>query len=106
MGIAVATNALCLAVTVIVTLATTVVMAVSILTDYWELVEYSRADIEILAAENGGKIIVEEMFDGRVLRVFNESTQSSDVLVQMHGGLWSLCYDLSGRKDFLNSKFI
>ncbi len=95
-------NLLCLVFTVCVTLATTVVLSVAVLSDYWELVKYSAE--EVGRALEGSDLKAEALFDGKVLVVKSKSISQNasgsvqDVLVQMHGGLWSTCYDLT-RKE-------
>ncbi len=124
----------CLAVTVLVTLSTTVVVGIAVLSDYWEIVQYSsdtisevrrkkKVKFEVLfggalgkvyhsclqllsPAESGssssssastGSHQVEVLFGGKVVVIKRSDNGSlEELLVQMHGGLWTLCLDLTG----------
>lgn len=124
------TNILCLLGTVLITLATTVIVGVVVLSDYWENIKYSQEIVDDLVQKAGGNMNTELLFEGKVIVVKNKtvaavagatspaaatnSTNSSssnnnnnvnnaqvvrevpvELLVQMHGGLWSLCKDLT-----------
>jgi hypothetical protein len=43
------TNVFCLVATILITIATTVVMGIAVLSDYWEQVVYSRQMVESIA---------------------------------------------------------
>ncbi|TRY68902.1 hypothetical protein TCAL_09652 [Tigriopus californicus] len=92
-------NLFCLVVTVTVTLVTTLLMGVTVLSDNWEIILYSRTKVETIAKVNRTNATVEELFEGKTLIVTqwtNVSTAGQrDFLIQLHGGLWSVCWDLS-----------
>ena len=104
------TNILCLVGTVLITLATTVIVGVVVLSDYWETIQYSRDIVTDLVQKAGGNMATELLFEGKVIVVKNLTLISStngtappttvkevpvELLVQMHGGLWSMCMDLT-----------
>lgn len=84
---------LCLCWSLLATLATTAVMVVAVVSNYWESVTYSPE-----AAGPGAEVL----FGGKVIAVSPNASASSeagtDLLISMHGGLWSLCLDLTGKE--------
>ncbi len=116
------TNLFCLVATILITIATTVVMGLVILSDFWERIKYSRQAVDDIIANHtiavttvnpadstpppSASVLVEELFEGRVIAVSNSSslkTSSEEegvvyLLVRLHAGLWSLCYDLTGKE--------
>lgn len=92
-------NLFCLVVTVTVTLVTTLLMGITVLSDNWEIILYSRTMVETIVKVNQTNTTVEELFEGKTFVVTqwtNTSTaKQRDFLIQLHGGLWSFCWDLS-----------
>ena len=111
------TNILCLVGTVLITLATTVIVGVVVLSDYWENIQYSRDIVIDLVQKSGANMATELLFEGKVIVVKNRTVVPTsptavvngttagaqqivkdvpvELLIQMHGGLWSLCMDLT-----------
>ena len=132
-------NLFCLVVTMTVTLVTTVIIGVTVLSDYWEVIHYSREIVDDLVQKAGGNFTVESMYDGRVIIAAAHAVNGSgsgggssgsggggsgavisagsiptgndsvlrekDLLVQLHGGLWSLCLDLTGKGELGQTRF-
>ena len=93
----------CLIATSILTLLTTVMMSITVISSHWESIHFSRYKIETILNRTGG-ILTEELFEGRVLVIKNSSSDEDSnlrgnetLLVSLHGGLWSVCIDLSGK---------
>ena len=97
--------------TIVVTLSTTALMCISILTDYWETVTYPLTNIEkVLNASSslennivGDKAddvyTVETLYKGKV--IFVQSGKAiKEIMIEMHAGLWAICYDLTGSFHF------
>ena len=98
-------NVIVLIVTIIVTLSTTAIMCLSILTNYWEVVTFSLAEIEKIvnettSAEAANKddalVSVADLHGGKVILVQQEK-HSTEILIQIHAGLWTICYDVTGK---------
>ena len=97
--------------TIVVTLSTTALMCISILTDYWETVTYPLTNIEkVLNASSslennmvGDKeddvYTVETSYKGKVIFVQN-AEGIKEIMIEMHAGLWAICYDLTGSFHF------
>ena len=112
------TGAACLSITVGVTLLTTILVGVTIMSNHWEVIRFSRPVVEKLLTKTFDGLRTESLFDGRALVVINGTSDFFDgdnatglsinetadffldnveeVLIQMHGGLWTVCLDLSG----------
>ena len=98
-------NVIVLIVTIIVTLSTTAIMCLSILTNYWEVVTFSLAEIEKIvnettSAEAANKddalVSVADLHGGKVILVQQEK-HTTEILIQIHAGLWTICYDVTGK---------
>ena len=101
-------NVIVFLVTIVVTLATTALMCFCVVTDYWEIVSYplsniekilntsSIAGIEQSAGNNVNKnVSVESLYDEKVIFI-KEENETTQIMIQMNAGLWSICYDVSG----------
>lgn len=101
-------DVLCLGLTVSVTIVTTILVAVTVMSDYWERVHFSH-EMVIKAMNNSDDLHLSQvLFEGQVF-VLEPSVEQYDleviVLAPMHGGLWTLCYELSGEMDKILSMF-
>ena len=105
-------NIIVLVVTIVVTLSTTALMCLCVVTDYWEIVAFPISNIEKIlnikdisdASERPTNIekkdkyygfSVESLYDEKVFIIRN-GTKINQTMIQMHAGLWSTCYDVSG----------
>ena len=98
--------------TIGVTLSTTALMCMCVVTDYWEIVSYPMTSIEKILNESKlgigdsiSDVSVESLFQEKVT-VIKEKTETKQIMIQMHAGLWSICYDVAGNLIcfyFLNS---
>ena len=98
--------------TIAVTLSTTALMCMCVVTDYWEIVSYPMTSIEKILNESKigigdsiSDVSVESIFQEKVT-VIKEKTETKQIMIQMHAGLWSICYDVAGNFIcfyFLNS---
>ena len=104
-------NIIVFVVTIIVTLATTAVMCLCVVTDYWEIVSYPLTNIKKILnvsaeqqEEQDGSVkdvSVETLHEGKVILI-QEGANTKQIMVQMHAGLWSMCYDVAGDIIILN----
>ena len=88
--------------TIAVTLSTTALMCMCVVTDYWEIVSYPMTSIEKILNESKlgigdsiSDVSVESLFQEKVT-VIKEKTETKQIMIQMHAGLWSICYDVAG----------
>ena len=88
--------------TIAVTLSTTALMCMCVVTDYWEIVSYPMTSIEKILNESKlgigdsiNDVSVESLFQEKVT-VIKEKTETKQIMIQMHAGLWSICYDVAG----------
>ena len=88
--------------TIAVTLSTTALMCMCVITDYWEIVSYPMTSIEKILNESKlgigdsiNDVSVESLFQEKVT-VIKEKTETKQIMIQMHAGLWSICYDVAG----------
>ena len=88
--------------TIGVTLSTTALMCMCVVTDYWEIVSYPMTSIEKILNESKlgigdsiSDVSVESLFQEKVT-VIKEKTETKQIMIQMHAGLWSICYDVAG----------
>ena len=101
-------NVIVLIVTIVVTLSTTALMCLCVVTDYWEIVSYPLSNIQKIlntssteeteqsAGNNVNKnVSVESLCDEKVIFI-KEENETKQIMIQMHAGLWSICYDVSG----------
>ena len=102
-------NIIVLIVTIVVTLSTTALMCFCVVTDYWEIVAYPLSNIEKIlnisdASEratssepkaNVNGVLVESLYDEKIILI-KEDKEVRQMMIQMHAGLWSICYDVSG----------
>ena len=102
-------NIIVLIVTIVVTLSTTALMCFCVVTDYWEIVAYPLSNIEKIlnisdASErstsseskaNVNGVLVESLYDEKIILI-KEDKEIRQMMIQMHAGLWSICYDVSG----------
>lgn len=86
-------------ITVLMTVATTTLMSVSVLTDHWEVVKYSLSEVQDIVTKTMARnSSVKSLYQDRVILVFaGLSTIPHEFMVQMHAGLWAICYDLTGQ---------
>ena len=96
--------------TIVVTLSTTALMCISILTDYWETVTYPLTNIEKvlnassslqnnMVADKDDVYTVETSYKGKVIFV-QSGKDIKEIMIEMHAGLWAICYDLTGSFHF------
>ena len=94
-------------VTVIMTITTSSLMTISILSEHWEVVRYDSNKIRDIITEKSSNgintsyqnkkiLTVEALHNGKVLLVAKHNGTIQEVMVQMHAGLWAVCYDLKG----------
>ena len=102
-------NIIVLIVTIVVTLSTTALMCFCVVTDYWEIVAYPLSNIEKILnisdaserptssdkKDNANSVSVESLYDEKVI-IIKEEKEMKQIMIQMHAGLWSICYDVSG----------
>lgn len=92
--------------TIVVTLSTTAIMCISVVSDYWEIVSYPLTNIEKILnvsiaqqqeeqQQDTDDISVESLHEGKVILI-QEGKDTKQIMVQMHAGLWSICYDVKG----------
>ena len=101
-------NIIVLIVTIVVTLSTTALMCFCVVTDYWEIVAYPLSNIEKILnisdaterptserKDNANGVSVESLYNEKLILI-KEETEIRQIMIQMHAGLWSICYDVSG----------
>ena len=77
-------------------------MCISVVTDYWEIVSYPLTNIKKILNNSaqqeeadGEDVSVESLHGGKVILI-QEGKDTKQIMVQMHAGLWSICYDVAG----------
>ena len=97
--------------TIVVTLSTTALMCFCVVTDYWEITSYPLSNIQKIlntsstteeteqsAGNNVNKnVSVESLYNEKVIFI-KEGNETKQIMIQMHAGLWSICYDVSGNQ--------
>ncbi|GLV34952.1 uncharacterized protein CBL_09432 [Carabus blaptoides fortunei] len=79
--------------TLVLTTCATGMLCGSIMTDHWEEVTWDRTVLETLT---NGTIRLKWLIDGTVAMVTkNDDDRAIAFLVPMHGGIWTLCVNLS-----------
>ena len=110
-------NIIVLVVTIVVTLSTTSLMCISVVTDYWEIVSYPITNIEKILntsrttekdkehqetmEDDLRDLSIQSLHQGKVILV-QEGSDIKQLMVQMHSGLWSICYDVAGDHNFFS----
>ena len=99
-------NVVVFLVTVLITVTTTGLMSLAIWTEHWEVIHYDAHKInetvkvkEAKAKEPKGLQLDDETYGGRVFIVRNGKNEVEEVMIQMHAGLWAVCYDIKGGKN-------
>ena len=103
-------NIIVFIVTIVVTLSTTALMCLCVVTDYWEIVSYPLSNIHKILNQSSTKETeqspgynanknpsVESLYGEKVIFIKEENV-TKQIMIQMHAGLWSICYDVSGTK--------
>ena len=105
-------NIIVFIVTIVVTLSTTALMCLCVVTDYWEIVSYPLSNIHKILNQSSTKETeqspgynanknpsVESLYGEKVIFIKEENV-TKQIMIQMHAGLWSICYDVSGIKSY------
>ena len=107
-----------LLVTIVVTASTTALMCFCVVTDHWEIVSYRLSNIEkilnvnitkdlydekehpVRRSNNANEVSVESLYKEKVILI-KDKKETKQIMIQMHAGLWSICYDVAGMYLFL-----
>ena len=78
-------------------------MSLAIWTEHWEVIHYDAQKINETVRLKGAKErrvlrLDEETHGGRVFIVRDGKKAVEEVMIQMHAGLWAVCYDIKGGK--------
>ena len=89
-------NIVVFVVTILMTVATTGFMSLAIMSEHWEVVQYDVSKLRGIVARKSHLLSVENLYDGKVVLIRNGNQSIDQVMIQMHAGLWAVCYDLRG----------
>lgn len=80
--------------TLVLTTCATGMLCAAIMTDHWEEVTWDREQLPFLA---NNSLSLQWLLDGAVIKI-NDGNDGASLafLVPMHGGIWTLCYSLTG----------
>ena len=82
-------------VTAVITMLTAIALGITMLTDHWEKLTYSFQKVQ--SGLTGGQTIRDYFSDGRAYVITSQdNTANPLLLLQLYGGLWHVCYDLTG----------
>lgn len=80
--------------TLVLTTCATGMLCAAIMTDHWEEVTWDK---QLIPTLSNSTISIQWLLDGTVTKV-NDADDGTSLafLVPMHGGIWTLCYSLTG----------
>ena len=101
-------NVVVFLVTVLITITTTGLMSLAIWTEHWEVIHYDvkkiNQTVALMESKERKGLRMEVSHGGRVILVKDGNSAIEEVLIQMHAGLWAVCYDIKGMMLIITSR--